>query len=239
MSGIMQLIATNNKLVPEVPVPVSATMILFLDAGTYVSGNWDDQSGNGNNATLQGTPSWNSSNGGYFDLVPGEGDYFSVVDAVSLDSMTEISIEMWIYIDTINASGPNMLFSKRSTTSDGYVGFFNTTSWTFRFGTGTGTGLTYSSAPNTGVWQQIVATMGGSGSKFYINGSEAVSSIYTGNSANINTAADLDLFEVNPRPQVGPVKMDGRVGIIRLYNGILSDSNVLDNFNASKTRFGL
>ncbi len=235
----MQLIATNNKLVPLAPVPVVATVVLFLDAGVYVSGNWDDQSGNGNNATLQGTPSWNSSSGGYFDLVPAEGDYFSVVDAASLDSMTEISIEMWIYINTINASGPNMLFSKRSTTSDGYVGFFNTTSWTFRFGTGTGTGLTYSSAPNTGVWQQIVATMGSSGSKFYINGSEVVSSIYTGNSANINTAADLDLFEVNPRPQTGPVKMDGRVAIVRLYNGILSDTNVLDNFNASKTRFGL
>lgn len=175
----------------------------------------------------------------YFDLVPGDGDFFTIADSAVLDSMSKISIEMWINIDTINAAGPNMLLSKRNTTSDGYVAFFTTTGWTFRFGTGTGTGLTYSSAPSTGVWQHIVATMGSDGSKLYINSSEVASTEYTGNNTNVNTGAALDLFEVNPRPQSGPVRMDGKVGLVKIYNGILTSSEITTNFNTDKTRFGL
>lgn len=175
----------------------------------------------------------------YFDLVPGEGDFFSIADAAVLDSMSEISIQMWINIDTVNAAGPNMLFSKRSATSNGYVGFFTTTGWTFRFGTGTGTGLTYASAPSTGVWQQIVATIGSAGSKFYINGSEVASTGYTGTANNVNTEAALDLFEVNPRPQSGPVRMDGKVSIVKIYNGVLTGAEVTAEFNNYRSRYGL
>lgn len=175
----------------------------------------------------------------YFDLVPSDGDFFSIADAAVLDSMSEISIQMWINIDAVNASGPNMLFAKRSTTTNGYVGFFTTTGWTFRFGTGTGTGLTYNTAPSTGVWQQILVTIGSTGSKFYINGSEVASSAYTGAPNNVNTAAALDLFEVNPRPQVGPVRMDGKVGIVKIYNGVLTGAEVAAEFNSYKTRYGL
>jgi len=89
------------------------------------------------------------------------------------------------------------------------------------------------------VWQQIVATIGTGGSKFYINGNEVSTSAYTGDSNNVSNAAALDLFEVNPRPQTGPERMDGKVGLIRIYNGVLSDTNVANNFNNSKARFGL
>jgi hypothetical protein len=217
---------------------VTNNLVLNLDATDYSgSGNWLDTSGNNNDASLQGTPGYSSSQGGFFDLIPAEGDFFSIVDSATLDSMTEITVEMWINIDTVNPAGPNMLFSKRATTNDGYVGFFTTTGWTFRFGTGTGTGLTYSTAPSTGVWQQAAATIGSAGSKFYINGAEVTSSVYTGNSANINTAAALDLFEVNPRPQVGPVRMDGKVSVFRIYSDTLSAAEVLQNYNTVAGRY--
>ena len=224
---------------PPPPPPPSATAVLELDAANYSgSGNWLDETANGNDASLQGTPAYVSNT--HFDLVPGEGDFFSITDDRTLDSMTEFSVQMWINIDTINASGPNMLYSKRSTTSNGYVGFFATTGWTFRLGTGTGTGLTYNTAPSTGSWQQIVATIGSSGSKFYINGSEVANSVYTGNTTNIQTVgAALDLFNVNPRPQTGPVTMDGKVGIVKIYDGVLTSSQVSDEFNTYKTRYGL
>ena len=224
---------------PKVIAAVSASLVLELDALSYTSGDWQDATINNNDAVLQGTPTWNSDNSVYFDLVPGDGDFFSIADAAVLDSMSEISIQMWINIDNISASGPNMLFAKREATNNGYVGFFTTTGWTFRFGTGTGTGLTYATAPSTGVWQQILVTIGSTGSKFYINGSEVASSAYTGAPNNVNTAAALDLFEVNPRPQVGPVRMDGKVGIVKIYNGVLTGAEVAAEFNSYKTRYGL
>ena len=215
-----------------------ATLVLGLDAVGYSgSGAWQDTTANNNDATLTGSPRYVLGDGAYFDLVPADGDYFTVTDQTVLDSMTEISVLMWINIDTISAAGPNMLFSKRGTTSDGYVGFFNTTGWTFRFGTGTGTGLTYNTPPTTNVWQQVVVTIGANGSKMYINNAEVASSGYTGNSANVNTSAALDLFEVNPRPQSGPVKMNGKVGIFEIYNGILTLAEVQAKHNSYKNRY--
>lgn len=216
----------------------SATLVLELDAANYSgSGNWLDETANNNDASLQGTPAHTSNT--HFDLVPGDGDFFSISDSSTLDSMSEFTMQMWINIDTISAAGPNMLYSKRSAVSNGYVGFFSTTAWTFRFGTGTGTGFTYSTAPTTGVWQQFVVTIGSAGSKLYINGSEVANSNYTGNNTNINTTAALDLFNVNPRPQVGPVTMDGKVGVVKMYSGILSAAEVSSEFNLYKTRYGL
>jgi len=217
---------------------VTNNRVLNLDAADYSgSGNWLDTSSNNNDASLQGTPEYLSSQGGFFDLVPDEGDFFSIADSATLDTMTEISIEMWINIDSVSSAGPNMLLSKRTTASNGYVGFFTTTGWTFRFGTGAGTGLTYAAAPTTGVWQQIVATIGTGGSKFYINGVEVAASAYTGDSNNVNTTAALDLFEVNPRPQTGPVRMDGKVSVFRIYSSVLSAAEVTQNYNAVAGRY--
>ena len=222
----------------RVIAPPSATLILGLDAtGGFVGGTWQDTTANNNDATLTGTPRYVPGSGAYFDLVPADGDYFTIADQTVLDSMSEISVLMWINIDAVSAAGPNMLFSKRGTTSDGYVGFFTTTGWTFRFGTGTGTGLTYSTPPTANVWQQVVVTIGAGGSKMYINDTEVASSGYTGNSANINTSAALDLFEVNPRPQSGPVKMDGKVGVFEIYNGILTSAEVQAKYNNYKDRY--
>ena len=220
--------------------PVASNLVLNLDAAEYSgSGDWLDTSGNGNDAALQGTPTWNAADGGYFDLVPGEGDWFSIADAASLDSMSEITIETWINLDTVSAAGPNMLFSKRATTSDGYVGFLQTTGYTYRFGTGVGTGLTYSTSPTTGAWQQVVATIGSGGSVLYINGASVTTSVYTGTPANVPQAAALDLYQVNPRPQAGPVTLDGKVSIFRIYDTVLSSAQVTQNFNAVRDRYGL
>lgn len=232
--------ALGRPWLESTPAPEpSAVLVMSLDADGYSgSGDWLDSTDNGNDAVLEGTPAYSATAPKFFDLVPAEGDFFTVADSATLDTMTEVSFEMWINIDSIVAN-PNMLFSKRGTVSDGYVGFFTTTGWTFRFGTGVGTGLTYGTAPATGVWQQVVATIGSAGSKLYINGVEVAAGAYTGDSNNVNTSAALDLFEVNPRPQMGPVRMDGKVAVFNIYNGVLSDTDVGTAFDTAKARFGL
>lgn len=219
---------------------VTSNLVLDLDAANYSgSGNWLDSTDNNNDAVPQGTPVHSTNDDGYFDLVRGDGDFFSIADSTSLDSMTAITFEMWIYPDDNLDTSPTMLFSKRGATTNGYVGFFTTNGYTFRFGTGTGTGLTYSTGPTTGEWQQVVATIGSGGSKVYVNGDEVATSDYVGNSANINTDASLDLFNVNPRPQVGPRLFDGRASIFRIYSDVLSAAQVQQNYDAVKSRYGL
>ena len=198
-----------------------------------------DETTNNNDAVPQGTPVYSSTEGGYFDLVRTDSDWFSIADSDSLDTMSAITVEMWIRPDDNLDTSPTMLFSKRVTTSNGYVGFFTTGGYTFRVGTGTGTGLTYATGPTTGVWQQVVAAVGASGSVVYVNGAEAATSVYTGDFNNISTAASLDLFQVNPRPQTGPRLFDGRVSIVRIYSAVLTGAQVEQNYDAVKSRYGL
>ena len=219
---------------------VTAGLVLSLDAADYSgSGDWLDETNNNNDAVAQGTPVYSSNDGGYFDLVRTDSDWFSIADSDSLDTMTAITIEMWIRPDDNLDTSPTMLLSKRSTVSDGYVGFFTTGGYTFRAGTGTGTGLTYGTGPTTGAWQQVVATIGASGSALYVNGIEVATSVYTGDFGNIATTASLDIFQVNPRPQTGPRLFDGRVGIVRIYSTFLTDTDVQQNYDAIKSRYGL
>ena len=226
--------------------PVTSNLVLSLDAASYSgSGNWLDTSGNSNNAVPVGTPTYEATGGSYFDMSggsttgPGGNDAFQVSDAATLDSMSAITIEQWIYIGSFQSAGaPNILFAKRSTTSNGYVGFFTNAGFTFRVGTGSPNQITYSATPTLTAWQQVVVTVSGSGSAIYINGSEVATSGYTGNFANIDTGTALQICDISDAAS-GIYSLLGRIGIFRIYNTALDGTQVLTNYNAVASRYGL
>lgn len=224
-------------------------LILYLDSGNSISypgsgSAWNDITDNRLSASAVQSPAFSSSNIGYFSFdggsitTIGQVDSFSISDNSVLDNMSEISIEMWLYITSSNAS-PNLLFSKRSTTSDGYVGFFSNSGFTFRFGTSIGTQLTWTTTPATLAWQHLVITVGASGGKVFQNGQEVHSdNTYTGNFGNINTASNLLIGDVNPTSS-GIYGFNGRLSIFKIYNKILSAENILQNYVSIKGRYGL
>ena len=227
------------------------TLVLDLDANTYSgSGDWLDTSGYNNNAVAVQTPTYSALQSGYWTLDggqyvtsgTGQVDSFNIADSASLDSMTSLSVIMWFYIASIPNADPNLLFSKRTTTSNGIVGFYTQTVFRFRIGTsGTGSGLSldYTTSPSTAVWQQLAITVGASGSKVYKNGSQVVDDTnYVGNFSNINTSAALLLGDVNPASS-GPNGFNGRISMVKMYNSILSSTDVLSDFNTYKSRYGL
>lgn len=225
----------------------TGSLVLNLDAYEYAgSGNWLDLTNNSNDAILVQTPTFSTNESGSFDLnggsitATGQVDSFSISDNSTLDEMTAISIEMWIKIDTIQGVGsPNMLFSKRALNTNGYVAFFTNSSYTFRIGTSSPTQLSWVTSPTTDSWQQIVITVGSSGSKVYRNGIEVQNSpTYVGNFGNINTVANLVIGDINPN-NTGIFGFDGKISIFRMYNKILSPTEVQQNFDAIKNRYGI
>ena len=244
-SGRLKFSLSNaSEIVPD-------GLLLYLDAGNPTSYNgsgttWYDLSPNSNNGTSVQSPTYSSNDGGYFSFDGGDisatigsVDSFSIADSVSLDSMTAISIIMWFYITSIPDADPNLLFTKRGTTSNGLVGFYTQTFFRFRIGTGSPTQLDYSSAPSTGVWQQIAVTVGASGGKIYKNGSEVVNNVsYTGNFADINTTSPLLIGDCNPISS-GVNGFKGRMSIFKIYSKILSAAEILQDFNNNKSRYGL
>lgn len=238
----------NLKQISSLILPLYVTngLVLNLDATDYGgSGNWLDLTSNGNDGTAVQTPTYSSNQGGYFDFdggsitATGQVDSFSISDDSTIDTMNSMSIEMWINTDTVQglSTSPNLLFSKRETTSNGYIGFFTSASYTFRIGTASPTQLTWAVPPVTGSWQQIVITVGsGSGGNVYRNGSLVQTSTYTGSFGNINTSANLLIGDVNPNAS-GVYGYDGKVSVFRIYNRVLSSSEVLQNYDAVKDRY--
>jgi len=229
---------------------VTAGLVLNLDAANSSSYGgigtlWSDLSPEGNNANMVNTPTFISIPEKYFTFdggsitATGQVDSFSIPDSNSLDVLSSISIEMWIKINQVQGVGSaNMLFSKRAANTNGYVGFFTNSAFVFRIGTSSPTQLSWSTTPSTGVWQQILITVGAGGSKIYQNGIEVVNSAYVGNFANINTAANLLIGDVNPNNS-SLFGYKGDMSIFRMYNTILSASDVVQNFDAVKNRYGL
>lgn len=244
-------ITTTTTLTPTTTTTtvLPTGVVLNLDAINYTgSGDWLDTSGNDNNGTLVNSPTYSSNEDGYFELsggfYAGSGsglyDHIRVLDDNTLDTMSEISIEMWVNISTFSApSSVNMLFSKRGTTSNGYVGFFTNTAVTFRIGTSSPSQLVWSTTLSLNTWQQIVITVGSGGSKIYHNGVEVVNNpSYVGNFSNIDTTANLLIGDINPVSS-GIYAFNGKISVFRIYDTILSSGDVLSNFDNIKNRYGL
>lgn len=225
---------------------ITANTVIDLDASIYSgSGNWLDQSGNDNDGVANGSPTYVSGGEDYFDFDggstsgPGTRDSFRVADDATLESMTDISFEMWLNIDAVQGSGsPNLLFDKRNSLGTGYVGFFTNTGYTFRFGTSSPNQFTYSTTPTTGSWQHLVVTIGSGGSKMYINNSEVASNAYAGNTNNISADGILTIADIGIAA-VGVNALDGKIGLFRIYDGILLSTDVTTRWNETKSRFGL
>lgn len=166
----------------------------------------------------------------------GDADSFSIVDAASLDEASALTVEMWVSLDSVTST-PMMLFSKRSSASDGLVGFVTDAGFTFRIGTGAGAEITWSTSPRLQTWQHLVVTVDATGSHIYNNGGLVASSAYAGDFAALNTGAPLLLGDVNGG--TGVHGFDGRISEFRLYQGSLTAPEAGGSFGAARARYGI
>ena len=216
-------------------------LVLALDAGDKNSypGNgttWSDYSGNGNNGTLTNNTTFNSGNGGYM-VFDGVDDYVNCGSSTSIAITGDMSICAFVYFSSL--SGYNSILGKTSNNSipasyDYYTNPGSPTSLTFLRGNGS----SYSSViSNTNMsantWHGIAVTMAGTSVTHYLNGnSNGTGTLSTtigdnGNSLYIGNRGDLF------------TDMNGRIASVLIYNRALSASEILQNYNAQKTRFGL
>lgn len=205
-------------------------LILDLDASAYGgAGNWQDATANNLDAVAVQTPTYSSADGGYFDLnggaisgSVGAVDSFEIADNSALESgFSAVSFEIYFWIDTVQTPGANLMFDKRSATTNGFVGFFNETGYTFRVGTASPNQITYSTTPVTNKWHHMVVTVASSGSKIYLDGAEVASSAYAGDFNAINSTNSLRIGDVG-FGNTGIFGLDGRIKIFRIYNKALT-----------------
>jgi hypothetical protein len=80
----------------------------------------------------------------------------------------------------------------------------------------------------------MVATYDGTSVKVYVNGSGSTESVSTANITNTTTS-----FRLGARGSGSGNFFNGEIYVSRIYNRSLTSAEVLQNFNAQKSRFGL
>lgn len=213
---------------------VTAGLIMYLDASVAASypgsgTTWTDISYNGNNGTLINGPTFNSGDGGSI-VFDGINDY--VLTALKANRVA-FTIDIWAKLVT-TTNGVNLCVDDGA----GYfgLGFYNTTKKIQMACYDTSAKSAISTNvinPNviynfTGTWK------GGDYVNLYINGAFDSKSSTTLAPTGIGSNANVIKLCKN-----GPYYVNGNVYSILLYNTALTAVEVQQNFNATKTRFGL
>lgn len=202
----------------------------YPGTGTTVT----DLTGNGNTGTLTNGPTFSSSAGGCF-VLDGSNDYINLANNASLCAKTgaPITLSMWIYVSSLTGC---TLFSKLTSSYgfDGYnVGMTNTG---IANSTTNGTGIdrrlsSGSSVFSINTWYfvtfvtQITSTA--ASTKYYVNTTLAYSGAHGNDSYN------------ESNPLLLGVTLNGRIGAFYFYTRELSLAEITQNFNATRTRYGV
>jgi formylglycine-generating enzyme required for sulfatase activity len=213
---------------------VTDGLILWLDAGITPSypgtgTTWTDLSGNRNNGTLVNSPTFNSSNGG--SIVFETGNPYLTLSGVTLNTNQGFTISMWIWInDPQPLSVWNYWFSTGNCCFE--WGTFGVNTGAFQFKDNGAAGTPIIQSPYIGnQWANVSFGCNSTTPFLYTNG---VSSGSAGNFRNTNITLST-IWSFLPNNSY----LKGRQGIIIIYNRALNASEVLQNFNAQKARFGL
>jgi prepilin-type N-terminal cleavage/methylation domain-containing protein len=230
--------STSYNITPDYAALAGPCPVLRLDAGNSISYSgtgttWYDLSGNGNNGTISSTGvTYSSTNGGALSF-DGSSGYVNT-NYVSSITSNQITVSAWI--KPLNISGSHEISNQGQWDGSPWTGwrFSHGSSVSFKIGDGSST--EYSCTGGNLVvnnWYYVVGTWDGGYIRIYVNGAEASncakSFTYSGNTSahSIGKYAGSAYF------------FNGLIGNISIYNKSLSVSDVLQNFNTTRSRYSI
>ena len=216
------------------PNIVTNGLVLNLDAANIKSyprsgTTWRDLSGLGNNGTLTNGPTFNSANGGSI-VFDGVDDY---VQTNYVSQLNNFSVCSWFKNNS--STGYARIVDKSYQTGfwfgqDG----LNVNRW----GGGIRQTINYGFITlSNNDWHYLVMTRSGTLSILYGDGITNTNTFTCGVGTTDTTA-----LSVGGTVNDGAGQRDwykGNIATVQLYNRALSPSEILQNYNATKTRFGL
>ena len=230
------------------PKIVTDGLVLCLDAGnpnSYPgSGNtWKDLSRGRNNGTLVNGPTFSGANGGslVFDGVNDYNQHINLQNFINQD----ITISLWVNFTVLNGLTTYVFYHRPEKTTESltYLYIYRNSFWdngqlsflcSYVTTGGTTSNLQHYLSPgflNEGQWYNFTANYNSIGySNFYVNGQLIVSRSPQPDFSrwvNIN-----DSFMQSSR-------INGLSSSTQIYNRALTPTEVLQNYNATKGRFGL
>jgi hypothetical protein len=255
----------RNPQIRNMQLELGTVATPFVDGtrGTTVAtgGGWADRSGNGNNGELVNGPTYNSSNGGSI-VFDGVNDTITTnISLTSLAALSNFSIECWVKIPSYPTAATPNIYNK-TTKSGVLVGaaYYSGTAIYWK-GNATGTAFTvfgyirgndaYRSTSAYSVTNlngyncfTLVNNYSNSTFSLYVNG--LLHNTVTGptqeyNSGLAATAGNIGInkAQVDGGGEDNYTFLQCSIPLSKIYNRALSAAEVLQNYNATKGRFGL
>lgn len=209
---------------------------------------WTDLSGNGNNGILTNGPTFDTANGGSI-VFDGIDDRAIVLNNVNLQMGTaDYSIEAWVNYTALPGElgvTQAVLFrqSAGANTACDLTIFSGSAGYRIIAAQGNGSALvSYTSSIAISIarnnWYQFCITRQGTNISHYMTGS-LVSTITNGFSTVATSSAATASGSIGSIINGGG-RVTGKIATVRIYKNVaLTADQVLQNFNATRTRFGI
>lgn len=220
------------------PYIVTSNLVLsydFADNNSYPGSGTSviDLSGNGNTGTLTNGPTFNADNGGSL-VFDGVNDYVIMSENSIFNTQTP-SVEVWV---KTNYTTQNGFWFEKGNVNTQYALFQEGTNITWRHTTNvsslTATAATYIT---TTKYAQIVGTYTAGDRRIYVNGIQVASD--TLNYSIPTNANGCSIGAYGGFNGSRGFYYNGNIAIVRVYNKNLTSNEVIQNYNATKSRFGL
>ena len=213
---------------------ITTGLVMHLDAGNASSypgsGTTWTSLVNGYTGSMGTGVGYSSGNGGVITFNGAGTAYVNFYASASALSATtnNFSVEAWYQS---NNNFPAII--RTGISSSGFVfGYYSGTGTSWKVTKYGVIDLQAGSIPQNTSWHQVVLTYSSTtGTRVYIDGALSGSAVNN----NTNLAAGNE-FNVGRGESV---TMNGSMGILRWYSAVLSASDVLQNFNANRSRYGI
>lgn len=229
---------------------ISAGLQVFLRTAPITGTTWTDASGNGNNATIvntyEGNYVYNSNLGGHITLDGAQGAGLNISGYNLPTDGGTYSVEVVASIYSTNYWS-SLFGNDDFTLNKGVVAYYGNSS-NFYISTPTSNGVyaPVSLATRQNINQYII-TVTGNTVKFYLNGVSQALTNNTGGSPGFTASSGtptngLMIGARHPNAGTAGVPYDSANGsyyLVRVYNTLLSQSDVTINYNAIKTTYGI
>jgi len=251
IAGVSTVLSTSHFVVPVgntfkrnvTENIVENGLVLYLDAGTSTSypgtgTTLIDLSGNNNTGTLVNGPTYSSANGGSI-VFDGSNDYINVLDYPILDIDGDKTLSCWIYmggdIDGCAIAG------KISNSVNGMALAYGWNSNGFQaiaWNNNNSPQLAKDLTRDINKWVYITALQSGSTRSIYawdVLGLRSASSVGGTHTWNNNLG-----FAIGAMPDGSfPSPSNTKISTTQIYNRALSAAEISQNFNATRSRYGI
>lgn len=258
-------VITSGKLslqVSSIPGIITSGLAVYYNPANISSypgtgTTMNDLSGNSNTATL----STNTSNlptyniGGWLNYanVSGNDAYLNTPAATSINDLSTMTVSMWLKFDLNSALNHTLLYKSDNNGTAGWFMEYSSnvggSASALAFAVVGPTDARYGIAQSQvtlGVWVNVVATWNGvfpsPTNQFYLNGVLDTSTPTintTGVGSRTTDAAQPMTFGLHKSTGSSAADFIGDSGVMLIYNRVLTATEILQNFNATRAIYGI